>query len=75
MSMAKSQDSTLPEFLTTEQLAARLAVSPSLLEKARCTRSLNIPYIHVGKSIRYPVRQLDNWVSENLVTREGTTIR
>ena len=67
MSMAKSQDSTLPEFLTTEQLAERLKVSPSLIEKSRCTGSLSIPYLYVGKCVRYPISSLDNWVSENLV--------
>jgi hypothetical protein len=70
MSITKSEQSTFPEFLTTEQLAQRLKISPSLLEKSRCTGSLDIPYLYVGKCVRYPVRQLDTWVIENLVKAE-----
>ena len=67
MSIAKSEQSIAPDFLTTEQLAARLKVSPSLIEKSRCTGSLSIPYLYVGKCVRYPISSLDTWVSENLV--------
>jgi len=55
------------EMWDTVTLAEHLSVSPSLIEKARCTGSLNIPFVRIGKSVRYPAHMVSIWVEQNLV--------
>lgn len=41
------------ELLTTKQAAKLLDVSPQTLEVWRCTRRYPLPYIKVGRNVRY----------------------
>lgn len=53
--MANS-DFTTP-LLNTEQVAQILGIKPSTLENWRCTKRVQIPFVRIGRSIRY--RQAD----------------
>jgi hypothetical protein len=67
MPMIKTAPAPTVELWSTETLAEHLSVSPSLIEKARCTGSLNIPFLRIGKAVRYPVKSVSEWVEQNLV--------
>ncbi len=49
------------EYLTTDEAAARLKVSPSYLAKLRCTRSDGPRFAKLGRSVRYRASDLDIW--------------
>ena len=49
------------EYLTTDEAAARLKVSPSYLAKLRCTRSDGPRFAKLGRSVRYRTSDLDIW--------------
>lgn len=51
-----SQNFTLL-LLSTQQAAQILGIKPSTLENWRCTKRVEIPYVKIGRSIRY--RQTD----------------
>jgi predicted DNA-binding transcriptional regulator AlpA len=55
------------ELWDTATLAQRLSVSRSLIEKSRSTGSLNIPFVRIGKAVRYPANSVSAWVEQNLV--------
>jgi hypothetical protein len=55
------------ELFDTATLASKLNVSESQLEKARSNRSLDIPFVRIGKSVRYPAHAVADWVEQNLV--------
>ena len=55
------------ELWDTATLAEHLSVSSSLIEKARCTGTLNIPFVRIGKAVRYPAKSVSEWVEQNLV--------
>lgn len=44
---------TFSTLLTTDQLAAQLGFHPVTLRTARIKKTLGIPYIRIGGSIRY----------------------
>lgn len=48
-----------PQLLTTAQAADYLATKPHTLEIWRCTRRYALPYIKVGRNIRYRRDDLD----------------
>lgn len=48
-----------PALLTAEQAAEYLGVAVQTLSKWRCTGEQSIPYIRVGRSIRYRVEALE----------------
>lgn len=59
---------TLPNFLTTEELSQLLAVSCSQIEKARSNRTEpKIPYVKVGKSVRYSAQAVSDWLDAHTV--------
>ena len=49
------------EYLTTDEAAARLKVSPSYLAKLRCSRSDGPRFAKLGRSVRYCTSDLDAW--------------
>ena len=55
------------EMYDTATLASKLNVSESQLEKSRCNRSLNIPFVRIGKSVRYPAQAVAEWIDANMV--------
>jgi hypothetical protein len=66
MSMSKSQTPVI-EMWDTPTLASKLHVSESQLEKSRSTGTLSIPFVRIGKSVRYPAHLVAEWVEQNLV--------
>jgi excisionase family DNA binding protein len=60
-----------PELFSTDQAASYLAVSPSTLEIWRCTRRYDIPYVKIGRKVRYRRTDLDDWL-EARTQRRGS---
>lgn len=51
------------DLLTTERAAAFLAVSPATLVTWRCTRRVRVPFLRVGRAIRYDRQALARWLA------------
>ncbi|WP_256596042.1 MULTISPECIES: helix-turn-helix domain-containing protein [Pseudomonas] len=49
--------------MTPDQAANLLGVSPRTLAAWRCTGRYSVPYIKVGSKVRYPRKQLNEWLS------------
>ncbi|POA89215.1 DNA-binding protein [Pseudomonas sp. FW305-E2] len=54
---------TQVELMTPDQAANLLGVSPRTLAAWRCTGRYSVPYIKVGSKVRYPRKQLNEWLS------------
>jgi excisionase family DNA binding protein len=50
-----------------EAAAAYLGVTPRTLEVWRCTKRHQIPYIKVGRLVKYRQSDLDNWLAAQTV--------
>jgi len=50
---------------TPEQESERINVPTTTLAKARCTGDPAIPYIKIGKSVRYDPAAVDAWLAKN----------
>jgi excisionase family DNA binding protein len=48
--------------ITTEQAATLLCTPKSTLVKWRCTGENNIPFIKLGRSVRYRTTDLKKWL-------------
>jgi excisionase family DNA binding protein len=55
------------DLLTTEQAAAYLGVTPRTLEVWRCTKRHTIPYIKVGRLVKYRKAELERWLARQTV--------
>jgi excisionase family DNA binding protein len=55
------------ELFSTEHAAAYIGVTPRTLEVWRCTRRYAIPYVKVGRLVRYRRNDLDQWLSSRTV--------
>ena len=55
-----------PELLTTNEAAAYLGTTPGTLAVWRCTKTVNVPFIKVGRLVRYRKSDLDRFLTENL---------
>jgi excisionase family DNA binding protein len=55
------------DLLNTEQAAAYLGVTMRTLEVWRCTKRHAIPYIKVGRLVKYRKTDLDAWLIEQTV--------
>jgi excisionase family DNA binding protein len=61
---------TLPAgvgLLITDQAAEYLGLKPKTLVKDRCTREIGIPFVKLGKSVRYRMADLERFVAERVV--------
>lgn len=56
-----------PDLLTTKQAADYLGVTPRTLEVWRCTKRHDIPYIKVGRLVKYSREALDAWLTTRTV--------
>lgn len=54
---------TQAELMTPHQAADLLGVSPRTLASWRCSGRYSVPYIKVGSKVRYPRKQLNEWLS------------
>ena len=52
------------KLLTTEQAAALLACSPKTLEVDRCRRRWQVPFLRVGRAIRYDEQSVLRWLAD-----------
>ena len=50
---------------TPKQEAERLRISERTMAKARCTGQPAIPYIKIGKTVRYDPAAVDAWLAKN----------
>ena len=50
---------------TPEEEATRLNLSPRTMAKARSTGHPDIPYLKLGKTVRYDPVAVDHWLSKN----------
>lgn len=64
MQATQSHESGL---LTEQQAAERLAISRKTLQTWRCRRPDLLPFVRVGRAVRYRVADLDQFVLDNLV--------
>ena len=55
------------ERFTTDQAAKYLGVSRATLETWRCTGRYNLPFVRVGRSVRYNRTDLDAFLSRRTV--------
>jgi excisionase family DNA binding protein len=53
-------------YLTTKEVAAMLRIAPQTLEKARSTGlGPQIPFVKVGRAVRYASNDVHAWVELN----------
>lgn len=65
----KSQLAQTPqELLDTKQAANYLGVTPRTLEVWRCVKRHDIPYIKVGRLVKYRQGDLDTWLESRMVS-------
>ena len=65
--MATDQSTWPAGLLTTPKAAAALGVSEQFLEQDRLTRRHGVPFVRVGRAIRYRQADLDAWVERHAV--------
>jgi excisionase family DNA binding protein len=54
--------------LVDEKIAAEiLGVTPGTLSVWRCVRRYDIPYLKIGRSVRYRVSDLEKWMESRTV--------
>lgn len=56
--------------LNTEQAATHIGVTPHTLEVWRCAKRHEIPYIKVGRLVKYRREDLDAWLASRMVSCE-----
>jgi excisionase family DNA binding protein len=59
--------------LTREEAARYLSIRPQTLAVWASTRRYNIPYVRVGRAVRYRRSDLDAWLRERTVG-EGSSM-
>lgn len=55
------------ELLNSDQAAAYIGVSPGTLEVWRCTKRYHIPFIKVGRLVRYRKSELDSFLEQRTI--------
>jgi hypothetical protein len=53
--------------LNTVQAAERLSLAPHTLEADRCERRFGIPYIKIGRSVRYREEDVVAFIEKNRI--------
>lgn len=59
------------ELLTRPQAADYLGVKPDTLAVWSCTHRYALPYLKVGRAVRYRKADLDAWLDSRRVHHEG----
>lgn len=59
------------KLLNVEEAAAYLAIKPGTLRIWKCTNRYQIPYVRVGRLIKYHQADLDNFLSKRRVEPVG----
>lgn len=55
--------------LTAAEISAQTGISLSLVRKL--TRCGKIPHIRVGRRILYPLKEIEDWLSQNTISKDG----
>lgn len=55
------------ELLDSDQAANYIGVTPGTLEVWRCTKRYHIPFIKVGRLVRYRKSELDNFLEQRTI--------
>lgn len=59
------------ELLSTQQASIYIGVSPGTLEVWRCTKRYQIPFIKVGRLVRYRKSALDSFLERRTIDAGG----
>ncbi len=59
------------ELLNTDQAAAHIGVTPGTMEVWRCTKRYKIPFIKVGRLVRYRKEALDTFLDQQTIDDGG----
>ncbi|MBF0255900.1 MAG: helix-turn-helix domain-containing protein [Gammaproteobacteria bacterium] len=62
---------TNPVLLTEAQAAEYIGTAPGTLTVWRCTGRYNLPYVKVGRFVRYRQEDLDAWLAKRTQTHTG----
>ncbi len=60
-----------PQLLTTEQAAELMLVAPGTLVVWRCTGRYALPYVRVGRLIRYRAEDVASFIENQRVSPRG----
>ncbi len=61
------QDKT-DQLLTREQAAQYLGVSKGTLEVWACTKRYNLPYVKIGRLVKYRLSDLDGFIARRTIS-------
>lgn len=65
-------ENEISNLLTTNELAKRLKLHPETIRADRAAGNLlGIPYIHLGKSVRYCPTDIANWIKQHRISSSG----
>lgn len=65
--MIDRNEPVLPAMLTPEQTADLLAIEPQTLAVWRCNRRYDLPFVRIGRRIRYRRADVLAWIERNTV--------
>lgn len=66
---AEAKKTNQPKLLTTAQAAEYLGVTASTLHTWRCRRRYAIPFVRVGRAVRYKLADLNAWIEKQSVAK------
>ncbi len=58
---------SVPELLTRAQAAEYLGTTVGTLSTWACTRAVEVPFVKIGRNVRYRRRDLDAWLESQVV--------
>ena len=61
-----------PGLLTEQQAAEFLSIAPGTLSVWRSTGRYSIPFVKVGRSVRYRLSDLNSWIDSRTQTNGAT---
>ena len=59
------------DLLTRPEAAEYLGTTTGTLATWACTRAVRIPFLRIGRNVRYRRRDLDRWLESRLVNAEA----
>ena len=65
---------TLDRKLTTREAAVHIGVKPQTLDVWRSTRRVDLPYLKIGRIVRYRLADVDEWLERCRVTNEASEV-
>ena len=57
----------MTKLLTPEETANFLNISVKLLNEWRYNQKVNLPYLKIGRLVRYRLVDLEEWLAQNLI--------